>query len=249
MFMQIGYDQQILKTAEGVAFGLALGSDFTTEHECGIGPLQAILHIVSEEDGIEGRRIAPREGVQKWEDTGDEGLLTIGFQGGLENLKKQTLCFPSRGDQSLIGAWSDRMLGVRAKGEALTVLRQIVSGMADGDVAVTLAAPGEGRGLKLILIHLYPTDLNEVWIERERNDEKRRKEWDDSGIVQELRKADKSWFSLGGTLISSAEGTLKAWLNPQEQGKYHCGYFTLEELRAWARNEGPVIRVPKEIPW
>ena len=60
-------------------------------------------------------------------------------------------------------------------------------------------------------------------------------------IEQELRKAGKRWFSIGSRVIQDEDGTLRTWLNPMDQNKYNCGWFTFDDLRAWARDEGPVI--------
>jgi len=46
--------------------------------------------------------------------------------------------------------------------------------------------------------------------------------------------------------LSNLEGGTKYpvmfWLNPQEQNKYRCGWFTVEELTEWAEDKGTIIK-------
>lgn len=37
-------------------------------------------------------------------------------------------------------------------------------------------------------------------------------------------------------------GKLMIWLNPQEQEKYEAGLFTVDDLKLWAKDQGPVMK-------
>ena len=37
-------------------------------------------------------------------------------------------------------------------------------------------------------------------------------------------------------------GNLRFFLNPREQNRYNHGWFSLEELKAWAGDTGPIIK-------
>lgn len=32
------------------------------------------------------------------------------------------------------------------------------------------------------------------------------------------------------------------WLNPMNQKKYNHGWFTIEELQQWAKDNGPIVK-------
>jgi hypothetical protein len=36
------------------------------------------------------------------------------------------------------------------------------------------------------------------------------------------------------------------WLNPREQDIHNYGWFTVEELKQWAENKGPVMMTKKQ---
>lgn len=58
-------------------------------------------------------------------------------------------------------------------------------------------------------------------------------------VKAELRAAGKEWFALES--IEKIKGEYRVWLNPKERDIHCLGYFTLAELRAWAKSKGPVM--------
>jgi len=97
------------------------------------------------------------------------------------------------------------------------------------------------NGLALVLVDEFPADINQQMIDREQETARLLKLWTDSGIKELLRKAGKTWFSLGGKVILGKDGKYRTWLNPCEQRIHNAGWWTFEELRQWASDEGPVV--------
>lgn len=63
-----------------------------------------------------------------------------------------------------------------------------------------------------------------------------------SGIEELLRAAGKGWYALSPRWADHKnEKDLEFFLNPMEQRKYAFGYFTVDELQQWAKEEGPVV--------
>jgi hypothetical protein len=54
-----------------------------------------------------------------------------------------------------------------------------------------------------------------------------------------LQGQGKQWHSL--ERWQWMEGGIKFWLNPTEQDIYHAGWFSIDELVAWAHDIGPVM--------
>ena len=61
---------------------------------------------------------------------------------------------------------------------------------------------------------------------------------DKTKIVETLKKANKEYYALEPRFF---DGVLKFWLNPKEQSKYNYGWFTVDELLLWTKNEGPIM--------
>lgn len=60
-------------------------------------------------------------------------------------------------------------------------------------------------------------------------------------VKKVLKKKKKDWYFLGSPR-KNEEGVWRFWLNPSQQHIYEAGWFTLEELKQWANDEGPVIK-------
>lgn len=60
-------------------------------------------------------------------------------------------------------------------------------------------------------------------------------------LVATLKAAGKRWFALSPRWRDARETEVVYWLNPYDQDIHESGSFTEAELRAWARNEGPVM--------
>ncbi len=64
---------------------------------------------------------------------------------------------------------------------------------------------------------------------------------DASGIEQTLTDAGKKWYALSPAWRDEEGSDLLFFLNPSEQKAYAHGWFTLDELKQWADNRGPVV--------
>lgn len=62
----------------------------------------------------------------------------------------------------------------------------------------------------------------------------------DTGIEAYLREHGKRWHALAPRWADESKSAVVFWLNPMEQKKYNFGWFTVEQLREWAHDKGPV---------
>ena len=64
-----------------------------------------------------------------------------------------------------------------------------------------------------------------------------------TGVESILKQTGKSWFALVPKWADSEKTRVEFFLNPCEQRVHNHGWFTVEELKQWAHNEGPVMQV------
>ncbi|MDZ4719763.1 MAG: hypothetical protein SH847_15030 [Roseiflexaceae bacterium] len=58
-------------------------------------------------------------------------------------------------------------------------------------------------------------------------------------VKQTLTDQGKEWRSL--ERWQWMEGEIRFWLNPNDQANYQSGWFSIDDLIAWAHNSGPVV--------
>ena len=63
----------------------------------------------------------------------------------------------------------------------------------------------------------------------------------ETGIYKILKDAGKRFFALSPKWKDDNKEEVVFWLNPIEQHIYNYGWFTVEDLKLWAKNEGPVM--------
>lgn len=142
-------------------------------------------------------------------------------------------------------AWDSKEFGIHVRGaDNIARLKVLWDAFQRHDIA--LADPGgmgfKRNGLSFVIASAVPeTDKQFV-----RDKDLARKRLEDavaaSGIHRELESAGKRWHALAPDWYDREnESGLMFFLNPWEQSKFEFGWFTLDELRQWARNTGPVI--------
>jgi len=64
-----------------------------------------------------------------------------------------------------------------------------------------------------------------------------------SGLYSAIKTSplDLGFFSLHWAVVEPS-GRQMFWLNPCEQDKYRYGWFTLDQLFAWAGGFGPIVK-------
>lgn len=258
MHMQYTTMGQDLLVIDDEVVGVSFGADATSEHECGIEPLmvafgrrqygkptftESILRKPGRRlYGIEARRIHACPEL-RFEDDGHDAILTYGYRGPLDYLRGGHLRFSDvvEKKKDMACAWSDSSFGIRARAEMRPHVLLVKTLLEEKRAALMLTSQWLCSGLTILDADKFPADVNEAWVQKERKSEELLRLWTESGIEQELRKAGKTWFSLGHRVIEDKHGVLRTWLNPTDQ-RVLSGWYTFDDLRAWARDEGPVAR-------
>lgn len=68
-----------------------------------------------------------------------------------------------------------------------------------------------------------------------------------TGIEDELKAKGLGWYALSPAWENAEGSALLFFLNPKNQKEHAHGWFTLDELRAWALGQGPVVEGPKVL--
>jgi hypothetical protein len=262
------YDEE-RKGADGklLLLGVNLSADFTAEHEWGIREIKEAFGLPEKDaEGVYGlarRRIAcvpkglmwakyaakhfmssfdVRRGLAK-----KSGNITVRNEGFVyhdwyyEEPEKLALNSELSG-VGLRGAWSeDDFAAISSKPEEIEALREIYDEFGKLNIAICFsgALPAfDNPGLVFAIADRLPQAVLEDWYQHDVDQERIKNEVEASGIEKLLREAGKTYYALRPE--RQKDGSLKFWLNPMEQRQNNYGWFPLEDLQAWARNEGPI---------
>lgn len=162
-------------------------------------------------------------------------------------------------------AWDSSAAVIRVREAHAEKLREMLDAMRRCDFALgnrVPGMPGRAGGLCFYIVSRVPEQYKEAWerSERERAEEQARLAawWDKnaSDVIPALRAAKLNWYALGGDpgtercprprrFSQNDDGIIRVWLNPVDQYRYNSGWFSADDLRAWARGEGPVMKKTK----
>jgi hypothetical protein len=104
--------------------------------------------------------------------------------------------------------------------------------------------PFENPGLIIAIADRIPMLAVENWYKFDKDQHEIKQVVLASGIETQLATAGKRYYALSPR--RQDDGSLKFWLNPQDQHLNNSGWFTLEQLRLWAVDEGPIPMKKKE---
>lgn len=244
--------------------GVNLGSDFCTEHECGINYIKAAFAIdgivkvkTSKLFGIPIRtKIEPNFGIigrvinevpEKFVHGIAGKYRFIGFYDSLsakwmDSIVKEAITDNNRHSSPFMAYWCDRgFLLVSSDQEKIIQLR-------DSILALNLAIYLGGRkfisnnGLVLSIATKLDKPVIDAMEQGDRSVYELRKKADATGIYDRIRESDKRYFALTPKWKDKDNGLIHFWLNPENQRTYNSGHFTVEELDQWIANEGPIIK-------
>lgn len=101
--------------------------------------------------------------------------------------------------------------------------------------------PFKNRGLCLIKKSLIPEEVVKMFLERDEDKWNLEKAAVSTGIYDRLEKAKKSFYALSPRWKDETKKDVVFWLNPQNQSQYSSGWYSVENLDMWAKDQGPVV--------
>ena len=158
--------------------------------------------------------------------------------------------------QELMSSWSEKGFCVSGfNDEFRDAIRQIYTAFQNNDIVFggSLKTWINSSGLSLLIASKIPKETHENLIKADIDQENLLKAVKDSKIEQILEKAGKRYFALSPKWKDffkepkyESEYPVVFWLNPYDQKNNAYGWYTVEELKQWANNSGPVIEKQKE---
>lgn len=235
--------------------GVNLGWDFTSEHEWGIERLQKSLCIDPEYSklGAERRlvRCVDEEKVQYAEKNGVAyfGYFSIYSEISDDELVDRILRFLDRDrgreEKELRSAWNSS--GFCMSTTKVEYARKLRDALLSKDLLVYLGKnSGYGNpGLMIVIKSYLPEEVDENWKALDENSIELAKADEATGIKKRLEEAGKRFYALAprwSPLDPEKEGALQYWLNPVDQHLYNHGWYSVKDLEAWIKGEGPIMK-------
>lgn len=266
--MRQSFKFEWLKHNEEV-IGLNLGADYCAEHEWGISSILLYFGI-NPGVGLESRIMTklPNERLTVIDDvkkkkTG-KTVLTFNDYSALSDPTKVPDIFKMRNVKGefnrLQTAWDEKSFGICAHSpEDRENLRKLIEAFKVNDVAIWLGGGGvfQNAGLVMVIASKVPSESKAVMKEVDEDVLALKNADLATGIKEELKTAGKGYYALSpkwaNEIKSTKDGEIKTefnviyWLNPMNQSEYNYGWFTVEQLKQWAKNEGPCIKQKEEI--
>ncbi len=242
-------DISIPRGAKGEVQGVILGHDFTAEHEWGIAK---ILDVFGVPDGSRAVGVRKRQATRvpsglMWVKMDKRAGILLSTPFTLAYEKTNTALFYwndlhlSTHKPGLAAAWDEDSFFVTSDDkEDIKALRDVYDACGRQDIAVALLAPKVylGNNLSLIIVSRMSEETKDLWKSHDREKNRLCNYKKKSGIEKLLTKHGKKWFALSPS--RSMDGSVRFWLNPFDQ-EASAGWYTLQDLRDWARNRGKVL--------
>lgn len=235
--MRKGFDNGFLDL-NGQYIAINLGADCCTEHECGIKEILVAFNVNTKSIGLERCATKDVPKLFTWERIGEfEGMVLRRYEDG------NILCLGSGFGEGLFTAWDDRTFSVLSdEPKKIKKIREVYEAILNKDGVIWLGGGGvfQNAGLIVGIASRIPKSIIEEWEKADLDKLALKKEFEDSGIKEELAAAGCKYFAL--TPDRDAKGKMIIWLNPFEQDRFNYGWFTLSDLRDWAKGKGRVIK-------
>ena len=261
--MRQSYNGAILTNSIDENKGINLGADFCAEHEWGILRLSDYLGIDTSISnfGIGRRKITRGELIEggpvkiKGRDCFliyCAKLYACSEEDKKDLNKVMKFCnFTSVADsltaeKDFVAAWSENSFMILFNTKYIDFGKELLNACNDNNVLMFISKNKNSnsftrKGLTLVMIDKE----DEKVLEKMRYDDEDYFRLitvaSETGIYKILKDAGKRFFALSPKWKDDNKEEVVFWLNPIEQHIYNYGWFTVEDLKLWAKNEGPVM--------
>lgn len=253
--MRTGYNASVLiQKKKNRVVGISLGADFCAEHEWGIKGIKQDFGIDDTLIGLDKRLIRSVPNLFEWV---DEAKSVQGFWLHRSYCKFPPNSMSFSGYRSSYDKKEPHWRGWTAWDEGSFAafshdlndhksLREIFDAVKSLDAAIWLGGGGvfENAGLVIAVASRLNHDVIANWKKVDEERIKITEEVKKLGIEEDLKKAGKRYFALSPSY--DAKGKLMFWLNPMEQHLYNSRWCSVDELRQWIQDKGPIMKSVQE---
>lgn len=254
---------------DGSVSGLMLTADFCAEHEWGISGIKRSLGINANPEKVMGMKrhlitagdnilhfefkknktpmaILTTWRVQDWErnELTEVQYIKKHFGHYVSSWRTEKNKWSGDDFQACAGAWSERKFIFLATGrDNVEKLRIVHEAFQKNDIAVFgggRSGPFTNSGLCIAIYSKMPKDLLDQWTQEHKSQARLEKAAKKTKIEKILEKAGCRYYALSPRWKDETEKEVVFWLNPMDQERNEHGWYGVEELKQWAKGEGPI---------
>jgi hypothetical protein len=144
--------------------------------------------------------------------------------------------------EELVGHWAEDDFCVFI--EDKSIIEDFVEAFKKKDITIWLGGGGAftNAGLVIAIASRLPEDFTKEQADLDIDQFELTKAAAKTGIHEILRKADCKYYALSPSWKDDTKKEVVFWLNPQEQLIHKYGWYGVDELKLWAKGEGPIIK-------
>ena len=228
--------------------GISMGSEFCAEHEWGVKDLKHYFKTDESKDGIDRRVVRDLPKFLSYVERKDLDAIVCDrpWSDDLKPDRWVDHAELKRYEKDLVCAWDERSFAVVAYGNTdRTKLKQLWAAFQRKDIAFwpNIGVFHNGGGLILAIVSQVPAVDKKAMLDSDIDYKELTAAAKATGIEKRLRDSGKNWFALSPRWKNKSDKSayeVTFWLNPTEQDRNNYGQFTVEDLRLWIDNKGPI---------
>jgi hypothetical protein len=246
--MRQGRDNEILMV-DGKLIGVNLGADHTAEHEWGIKDICQYYCIDDSAMGLGKRIITNGPGTINggyFRFVEDEPINKKGKWSGMYLDRYSKEFYVGNyvyANSDFVTCWDSKSFAAISTDKTkVSQLKEIFEAFKSNDIAIWLGGGGvfKNAGLCIGIASRIPKQATDAWLAKDQEALELKELMHQSGIEEHLKNAGKAWFALSPSFNKDRE--LIIWLNPMGQDRYNSMWCTVEDLKQWAEDKGPVMK-------
>ena len=251
--MRHANDAEVMKIDDKLV-GFNLGADFCAEHEWGIKGIVREFGVDGNKVGIDGRMVTviPKSLIYKdvtYEKMKCHLLVLVPYYYREEDLKitKNVLrtweLYTYRLEETgITTAWDEKSFAILVTDKYKYELKELYEAFLNLDVAVGIAPSGvfNNGGLKFCIKSKLPEETIQSIKDADLDYLALQKAVEKTGIKKILDNARCRYYALSPRWKDDNKNEVIFWLNPMEQDKNNYGWFTVKDLKDWAKGKGKI---------
>lgn len=149
----------------------------------------------------------------------------------------------------LDGWWSDRDFLISSENKEF--IRDIREAFDKKDIAIWVGKfsenPFEPAGFVIAIKSRIPEQNIKSMYEADEDYYNLQKTAAKTGIYEKLEKAERKYFALSPRWANEEKTEVQFWLNPEDQRNNNFGWYTVKDLEAWIKGEGPIPKIKEAV--
>ena len=240
----------VIRDEQGGFVGFNLGSDHCAEHEWGIPELTRAFGLDTNKLGIPGKMVTELpEGLSLIKGRGSRSIIYTPYADSVvEVAKKYKLLraiHQGKIGQDIVTAWAEAEFLLKVSNKLYKEIDELWAAFQRKDVAIWIGGgnPFGGHGLVLAIASKVPADKAQYMYDCEHETWRLNEYMKQTGIEDKLKSAGCGFHALRPAAFKNKDTgaeEIRFFLNPMQQRDNNYGWFSLAELEAWARGEGPI---------